>query len=125
MPRAWRGTCGRIADRLAKGAVPATERSYLKDRLGLLAARCPWVEDPQQRAFLEKRLSELWQQLEERGMNDLGHTIAAPTAAAPARPWAMCLGRADLAASGRLWQVAGVEVCDLPDQVWLRGPAGG
>jgi MoxR-like ATPase len=54
----------RIADRLAKGAIPTTERSYLKDRLGLLAARCPWVEDPQQRAFLEKQLSELWQQLE-------------------------------------------------------------
>ncbi len=54
----------RIADRLAKGVLPATERSYLKDRLGLLAARCPWVEDPQQRAFLEQQLSALWQQLE-------------------------------------------------------------
>lgn len=53
-----------IADRLAKGAVATTERSYLKDRLGLLAARCPWVEDPQQRAFLEQQLSELWPQLE-------------------------------------------------------------
>jgi hypothetical protein len=34
----------------------------------------------------------------------------------------MCLARDDLAAVGRLWQVADVEVCDLPDQVWLRGP---
>ena len=55
---------GRIADRLASGALPTTERSYLKDRLGLLAARCPWVLDPQQRAFLEKQVGELWQQLE-------------------------------------------------------------
>jgi MoxR-like ATPase len=54
----------RIADRLAKGPLPATERSYLKDRLGLLAARCPWVEDSQQRAFLEQQLGALWQQLE-------------------------------------------------------------
>jgi MoxR-like ATPase len=55
----------RIADRLAKGPVPATEQSYLKDRLGLLAARCPWVQDPQQRAFLEARLGELWKQVEK------------------------------------------------------------
>jgi MoxR-like ATPase len=54
----------RIADRLAKGSVPATERSHLKDRVGLLAARCPWVEDPQQRAFLEQQINALWQQLE-------------------------------------------------------------
>jgi MoxR-like ATPase len=54
----------RIADRLAQGPLPATERSYLKDRLGLLAGRCPWVEDPQQRAFLEQQLSALWQRLE-------------------------------------------------------------
>ncbi len=58
------GDLRRIADRLAKGPIPTTERSYLKDRLGLLAARCPWVEDPQQRAFLEQQLSALWQQLE-------------------------------------------------------------
>jgi MoxR-like ATPase len=58
------GDLRRIADRLAKGPVPNTERSYLKDRLGLLAARCPWVEDPQQRAFLEQQVNALWQQLE-------------------------------------------------------------
>jgi hypothetical protein len=39
------------------------------------------------------------------------------------RPWAMCLGKADLPAIGRLWQVPGIEVCDLPDRIWLRGPA--
>jgi MoxR-like ATPase len=54
----------RIADRLAKGSVSPTERSYLKDRVGLLAARCPWVEDSQQRAFLEQQLNSLWRQLE-------------------------------------------------------------
>jgi len=54
----------RIADRLAEGTVSPTERSYMKDRVGLLAARCPWVEDPQQRAFLEQQLSALWRQLE-------------------------------------------------------------
>jgi hypothetical protein len=48
---------------------------------------------------------------------------AASLAAVPARPWAICFGRPDLAAVGRLRQVAGVEVCELADQVWLRGPA--
>jgi hypothetical protein len=42
---------------------------------------------------------------------------------APARRWAVCLDKADLTAAGRLRQVADVEVCDLPGQVWLRGPA--
>ena len=54
----------RITERLAKGPLPDSERNYLKDRLGLLAARCPWVVDPQQRAFLEQQLAGLWQQLE-------------------------------------------------------------
>ncbi len=54
-------------------------------------------------------------------MKDQCHRAAAP-AAASARPWAICLGKADAAAVGRLRQVAGIEVCELPDQVWLRGP---
>jgi MoxR-like ATPase len=54
----------RITERLAKGPLPDSERNYLKDRLGLLAARCPWVADPQQRTFLEQQLAALWQQLE-------------------------------------------------------------
>jgi MoxR-like ATPase len=53
-----------IADRLTAGDIPATEKSFLKDRLGLLAARCPWVEDSQQRDFLEQQLQTLWRQLE-------------------------------------------------------------
>ncbi len=52
----------RIAER-ANGEVPATDRSYLQDQLGLLAARCQWVEDGQQRQFLEKKVEALWQRL--------------------------------------------------------------
>jgi hypothetical protein len=36
--------------------------------------------------------------------------------------WAICLARRDAAAAGRLRQVAGAEVCELPETVWLRGP---
>ena len=52
-----------IAKRANSGDLPATERSYLKDRLGLLAARCQWVKDTQQREFLEKQVDALWKPL--------------------------------------------------------------
>ena len=39
--------------------------------------------------------------------------------------WAMRLDRSDVAAAGRLRQVAGVEVCEQADAVWLRGPQSG
>ena len=39
--------------------------------------------------------------------------------------WAMRLDRRDVAAAGRLRQVAGVEVCEQPEAVWLRGPQSG
>jgi MoxR-like ATPase len=37
-----------------------SQRSYLQDRLGLLAGRCQWVADEQQRTFLLQRVDELW-----------------------------------------------------------------
>ncbi|MFN0051043.1 MAG: AAA family ATPase [Planctomycetales bacterium] len=36
------------------------ERSFLRDQLGVLAGRCPWVEDAQQRAFLQAQVDGLW-----------------------------------------------------------------
>ena len=36
--------------------------------------------------------------------------------------WAIRLDRHDAAAAGRLRQVAGVEVCEIAEAVWLRGP---
>ena len=42
------------------GEVPATDRVYLQDQLGLLAARCQWVPDGQQRDFLQKKVDHLW-----------------------------------------------------------------
>ncbi|MEN6497018.1 MAG: AAA family ATPase [Thermoguttaceae bacterium] len=52
-----------IADRLGEGPLAATDQTYLKDRLGLLAGRCQWVADKQQRAFLEQQIEALWKQL--------------------------------------------------------------
>ncbi len=52
-----------IAGRLGQADLPETERSYLKDRLGLLASRCQWVRGEQQRVFLEQRVEALWKQM--------------------------------------------------------------
>jgi MoxR-like ATPase len=51
-----------LARRLADGPGPAAgaDRAVLKDRLGMLAGRCQWVKDPEQRAFLLERVEALW-----------------------------------------------------------------
>ncbi len=42
-----------------------------------------------------------------------------------AEGWAIRLDRRDAAAAGRLRQVAGVEICELSEALWLRGPQSG
>jgi MoxR-like ATPase len=49
----------RISARLDSREVLPTERSYLQDQLGVLASRCQWVEDEQQRVFLESSITAL------------------------------------------------------------------
>lgn len=43
-----------------RGGASEGEREVWRDRLGLLAARCAWVGDEQQRAFLEAQLQKCW-----------------------------------------------------------------
>ena len=50
----------RDLERLQAGPSEA-DRSFHQDLLGLLAARCQWVEDDQKREFLEQRVESLWQ----------------------------------------------------------------
>ena len=45
--------------KLSDGELPPSDRSYLQDQLGVLAARCQWVQDEQQRSFLEDRINAL------------------------------------------------------------------
>jgi MoxR-like ATPase len=52
----------RIGERLADPALAAAERSILRDQLGLLAGRCQWVVNRQQRDFLDERVQSLWAQ---------------------------------------------------------------
>jgi MoxR-like ATPase len=40
-----------------------TERSYVQDQVGLLAGRCQWVGDQQQRDFLQAKLDRLFERL--------------------------------------------------------------
>jgi MoxR-like ATPase len=60
----------RLATRLSGPAVAATERTYVQDQLGLLASRCQWVANDQQRRFLEDRVKTLWAQLKTNGAVD-------------------------------------------------------
>jgi len=53
----------RISAKLSDGQLQATDRSYLQDQLGLLASRCQWVQNEQQRGFLEDRVSTLLEEL--------------------------------------------------------------
>ncbi len=52
-----------IERKLAEGQPPPADLTYLRDRLGLLAARCQWVADAQQREFLLARAEALWPRL--------------------------------------------------------------
>jgi MoxR-like ATPase len=49
-----------IAESLKNGALPDVEKSYLRDRLGILEGRCQWVKDSAKREWLTKRIGELW-----------------------------------------------------------------
>lgn len=55
----------RIAHKITEGVMQATERSYVRDQLGLLASRCQWVADAQQRTFLQERTNSLLDALGE------------------------------------------------------------
>jgi MoxR-like ATPase len=40
------------------------DRAYLRDQLGLIASRCQWIEDTQQRTHLDGVVSEMWKKVE-------------------------------------------------------------
>ena len=48
---------------LKDGALPDVEKTYLRDRLGILEGRCQWVKDEAQRDWLLKRVTETWPKL--------------------------------------------------------------
>jgi len=49
-----------IGTKLSQGDLAATEKSFVRDQLGLLAARCQWVASQQQRDHLQQRIDALW-----------------------------------------------------------------
>ncbi len=48
-----------IDERLKDESISENDRSYLRDQLGILATRCQWIEDDQQREFLATEIGEL------------------------------------------------------------------
>jgi len=63
-PEALARDLERIATRLTESQLPAAERSVLRDQLSVLAGRCPWISETQQREFLEQRVAEIWKLVE-------------------------------------------------------------
>jgi MoxR-like ATPase len=45
---------------LKNAALPEVEKSYLRDRLGVLEGRCQWIRDGAKREWLVKRVATLW-----------------------------------------------------------------
>lgn len=43
--------------------LPAVEKSYLRDRLGILEGRCQWVKESSRRDWLLQRAAEIWPSL--------------------------------------------------------------
>lgn len=54
----------RLEAELKKTEIPATDLSVLRDKLNLLADRCEWVLDPQQRKYLQDIVARLWSMAE-------------------------------------------------------------
>ncbi len=52
-----------IARKFVEGDVSAGDLACLRDQLRILASRCQWVQEEQQRTFLLTRVGELWDRL--------------------------------------------------------------
>ena len=53
----------RLQTRLQNDSLDRTEIACIRDQVGVLSGRVPWVPDEQQRAFLTERLDELWERV--------------------------------------------------------------
>lgn len=49
-----------VATRAERADLPESERAALRDHVGLLAARCQWVQGDDRRTFLLGRVEQLW-----------------------------------------------------------------
>ena len=55
----------RLSERMSAADVSEVDKAYLRDQMGLIAGRCQWVADEQQRGHLETTLSGLWEKFEK------------------------------------------------------------
>lgn len=54
----------RLGERYSATEARETDKAFLRDQLGLISARCQWVENDQQRNHLESMVQGLWKQFE-------------------------------------------------------------
>jgi MoxR-like ATPase len=52
-----------LSQQVSQGDLTTVQTATLRERLALLAGRCPWVVEAQARTFLQQRVSEIWKQL--------------------------------------------------------------
>ncbi|MDF1661687.1 MAG: AAA family ATPase [Planctomycetota bacterium] len=50
-----------LKKQLSRSSIPEADLSYLKDRIGILAARCEWIVDETQRHTMRSGVQGLWQ----------------------------------------------------------------
>lgn len=56
-----------VASRLGGGDLSESDRAALRDHLGLLSARCQWVEGGERRTFLLGKVDQLWTRIGKPG----------------------------------------------------------
>ncbi len=54
-----------ISSQLRTPALPESERSYFRDRIGILEGRCQWVQEPAKREWLQQLITEIRSRLPE------------------------------------------------------------
>ena len=94
----------RLNARIDGGDLSPTNRVYLRDQLGVLSGRVPWVAESQQRLSGKEARTALGAD-RQAGMTEI---------------CALELPLADAANVGLLRTNSGVEVCEERDRIWLR-----
>jgi MoxR-like ATPase len=56
----------RVRTALESDGTPESDHAVLRDQLSLLAGRCAWIADLQQRTFLEEKVQQAWDLMEAR-----------------------------------------------------------
>jgi MoxR-like ATPase len=54
-----------IVQKLADANCSKSNKAFLNDRLALITERCEWIENPEQRTFIQEQINSIWDSLEQ------------------------------------------------------------